>query len=81
MEDLSLIILSPEETLVDTRTGSVTLPGGLAPFTVLPGHAPIISSLTEGNIAYPSGDGEKKVHISSGFVEVIENKVIVSVEP
>ena len=80
MEELSLIILSPEETLEDTRTGSVTLPGGYAPFTVLPGHAPIISSLTEGDIVYTTEEGEKTLHISSGFVEVIDNKVIAAVE-
>ena len=80
MDGLKLIVLSPEETLVDTSVSSVSLPGTLAPFTVLPGHAPIISSLEEGDIAYVCEEGEMSVHISSGFVEVLDNKVIATVE-
>ena len=58
----------------------VTLPGTAGRFTVLPGHAPIISSLTEGDIEYLEGEKRLSVHIRSGFVEVQGDTVSACVE-
>ena len=45
---------------------------------VLKDHAPIVSSLVEGEIVF--GGSEGIVHIKSGFVEVVDNQVIACVE-
>ena len=76
-----LDIISPERTLVHESVISVELPGTLGRFEVLKDHAPLISSLVEGNIVYKI-DGEKdgKITISSGFVEVCDNHVTACVE-
>ena len=42
---LMVTVISPEETLYSGAAEAVFLPGGVAPFEVLPGHAPIISTL------------------------------------
>ena len=80
MADIRLLILSPEETLLDMAVDAVTLPGSLSPFEVLPDHAPILSSLDRGVITWRCGQEEGQVEIASGFVEVKDNQVIAAVE-
>lgn len=75
-----LNIASPEEQLSRRMVGQVTLPGTAGRFTVLAGHAPLISSLEEGDIEFKAGESREKVHIKSGFVEVLEDTVSVCVE-
>ena len=77
---IGLHILSPEGTLLRTEVSQVTLPGMLAPFTVLPGHAPLVSALVAGNIRYVEDGTEKFLPVREGFVEVRENQVIACVE-
>ena len=77
---IALHIVSPEGTLVETEVSAVTLPGSLAPFEVLKDHAPLISSLDQGDIVYVDESGEQRLPIASGFVEVRDNQVDVCVE-
>ena len=77
---IALHILSPEGTLLDAPVELVSLPGIVSPFTVLPGHAALISSLEKGDIVYVSEEGEQRLPIASGFVEVRDNKVEACVE-
>ena len=74
---IHLDIISPEGTLVCEEVKRVELPGAKGRFVVLKDHAPIVSSLVEGDIVYDGGS----VHIKSGFVEVIDNHVTACVEP
>ena len=78
---MHLRIISPIKPLFEGEVERVLLPGTKAPFVVLRGHAPLISSLTEGRIVYttPSGD-EGSLMISGGFVEVKENNIVVCTE-
>ena len=78
--DIRLHIVSPEGTLVETEVSAVTLPGSLAPFEVLKDHAPLISSLDQGDIVYVNENGEQRLPIASGFAEVLDNQVEVCVE-
>lgn len=80
MADIRLLIISPEETLLDMAVDAVTLPGTVSPFEVLPGHAPIISSLERGFITWRAGAEEGQVGIASGFVEVKDNQVVAAIE-
>lgn len=75
---MTLEILSPEKTLFSGEVQRVTLPGAAGEFTVLPHHAPIISSLTAGRVRYlPTGGAEQSVDIAGGFVEVNADRVSV----
>ncbi len=80
MDSIQLHILSPEGTLVQTAVSLVTLPGLLSPFTVLPGHAPIVTALEKGNIRYVSEGKEELLPVRDGFAKVQDNKVTVCVE-
>ena len=80
MDSIKLHILSPEGTLVDAAVSLVTLPGTLSPFTVLPGHAAIITSLEKGVVRYVSDGKEQFIEIRDGFAKVQDNVVTVCVE-
>lgn len=75
-----LDVISPERTLVHAAVEAVELPGTKGRFEVLRDHAPLISSLEKGVIAYRNGESTDKVAISSGFVEVNDNHVVACVE-
>ncbi len=78
---MMLEILSPEQKLFSGEVESVTLPGTLGEFTVLKRHAPLISSLNQGEIKYRLKNGEEqRVAIRNGFVEVLKNHVSVCIE-
>ncbi|MCE2615425.1 MAG: F0F1 ATP synthase subunit epsilon [Phocaeicola sp.] len=77
---LKLTIATPEGILYDGVVDSVKLPGTKSAFTVLPLHAPIISSLDEGTVTYTNGEDSKDVIIKGGFVQVKNNEVSVCVE-
>ena len=77
---ISLTILAPEEMLFDGSVERVKVPGERGEFTILPLHAPIISSLAPGYIKYYTGEEESKIHIRGGFVEVLKDKVTICIE-
>ena len=87
-----LEIVSPEATLFAGEVTSVTVPGINGEFQMLKDHAPIVSLLQEGNVqidgnvsideAYESkfstdANGKTILPISSGTIEIKDNKVIV----
>ena len=73
MKELHLSIVSPEKEIFDGEVNSVTLPGAMGSFTILPQHAPIVSSLKEGKLSYVTDDNQ------GGFVEMSDGKVSVCV--
>lgn len=80
MDNIHLIIYSPERVILEKMVSKVSLPGSLGPFMVLKDHAPLISSLEEGRIIFVSGSQQENVDIKSGFVEVVDNRVTVCAE-
>ena len=77
---MTLTVLTPEKTLLETRVSKVSLPGSKGSFMVLRNHAPVISSLTEGELVYMSENKEERIHILAGFVEVNDNRITVCAE-
>ena len=78
MEKLHLNIVSPEKELFDGEVSSVKLPGALGAFTILPEHAPIVSSLTKGTVTYVA-EKEYELEINGGFIEMSSGVVSVCV--
>jgi F-type H+-transporting ATPase subunit epsilon len=79
-DHISLVILTPEKMLLEKQVSSVSMPGTKGRFMVLKDHAPLISSLEEGEVCYDSSEGGDSLYVRSGFVEVIRNKVTVCAE-
>ena len=77
---LTLRIVSPERIVFTGEVDSVLVPGTVGPFEILNNHAPIISTLVEGKVAYSVKGDTKELHIGGGFVEVKKNLVSLCVE-
>ena len=76
MKELHLSIVSPEKSIFDGDVKIVTLPGTVGSFTILPGHAPIVSSLQAGTLSYTTMEGEERtIDIQGGFVELSDGTV------
>lgn len=79
-KELHIVIVSPEKTIFNGMAESVTVPGALGRFTVLPQHAPIISSLSKGNVEYTTQGKKQSYEITGGFIEVNNNEVSICIE-
>ena len=77
---MQLEILSPEKTLFTGEVDSVIFPGSQGKFQILNNHAPIISSLSLGNIDYKINSKTNQVEIKRGIVEVLKNKISALIE-
>ena len=74
---LTVRILTPEGTLFEGAAEAVFLPGMKGAFEVLPGHAPLISTLDRGEIVLRP---EKRFPILRGEVPVLADEITVCVE-
>ncbi|HZH54885.1 MAG TPA: ATP synthase F1 subunit epsilon [Sphingobacteriaceae bacterium] len=77
---MTLKIITPDKSVMDGEVTSVTVPGTAGSFEVLVNHAPIVSSLDEGNVIIRTGNNEEVIRITGGVVEVINNQVTVLAE-
>lgn len=77
---MQLEILTPEKTFYRGEVDSITLPGETGSFQILNNHAPLISSLKKGMLAFSVGKKESEMEITDGFVEVNQNKVTVLID-
>ena len=76
MKELHLSLVSPEKSIFDGDVKIVTLPGTVGSFSILPGHAPIVSSLQAGTLSYTTMEGEERtIDIQGGFVELSDGTV------
>lgn len=78
---MNLEIVTPDKKVFSGEIKLIQVPGTNGKFEVLRNHAPIISTLSEGEIKIISPDGEKTFYnIQGGVIEVRDNKVIVLAE-
>lgn len=81
MRTITLNILSTEKELFYGEVSSVTLPGKLGLFTILPHHAPLLSSLVSGNIVYIKDNGEEtSIPIKGGLVEFDKTMIVAYID-
>ncbi len=79
-DKLQLTIVSPEKQLFQGEVKRVTVPGIKGSFSILPNHAPIISTLAKGKLAYIPMSGEEQIlDIEGGVVELNDNNISVCV--
>ena len=73
-------LVSPERLLMAVDAEMVTLPGGDGDFGVLPGHAPLISTLRPGVIEVQTGGRSEDIFVRGGFAEVANDRLTVLAE-
>lgn len=75
-----LEIVTPEKRVVDTSAEEVQIPGKNGYIGVLPGHAPLITELSVGEITYRENSMEQRLAVAWGFAEVLPDKVTILAE-
>ena len=74
-------LVSPEHLLLSAPVEMVVVPGSEGDFGVLPGHAPMISTVRTGVIAtYAGGAVDKRIFVAGGFAEVTGERCTVLAE-
>ena len=78
---MNLEIITPEKQVFSGEVTSVKFPGTTGEFEILNNHAPIISTLSEGEIrVITSGNNTERFSINGGVIEMQNNKIIVLAE-
>ena len=64
-------LVTPERMALSEDVAQVVVPGVEGEFTVLPGHAPVISALRPGviEVALPDA-GKRRIFVKGGFAEI-----------
>lgn len=74
-------LVSPERLLVSRPVDMVVVPGGEGDFGVLPGHAPLISTVRPGVIEIFEGSVvSDRIFVAGGFAEVTAERCTVLAE-
>ncbi|MBA3887625.1 MAG: F0F1 ATP synthase subunit epsilon [Acidobacteria bacterium] len=74
---LELQIVTPDRMIVQERVDEVQIPGVEGYFGVLPGHTPLLASLTVGELWYRKGQEKTYLAIALGFAEVLPERVTI----
>lgn len=74
---IHLTVVTPERKLVDRQVDEVILPGSEGYLGVLPGHAPLLTSLKVGQISYRQEGQVHQLAVAWGFAEVLPDRVSV----
>ncbi|GAA4780948.1 hypothetical protein GCM10023231_05260 [Olivibacter ginsenosidimutans] len=78
---MELNIITPDQSVFNGTATSVTVPGCAGSFEILKDHAPIISTLEDGNVIIRSHNkAVETIRIKGGVVEVLNNKITVLAE-
>jgi F-type H+-transporting ATPase subunit epsilon len=73
-------LVSPERILMSEDVEQVLVPGGDGDFTVLTGHAPLISTLRAGVLDVTGAGGRRQLFVKGGFAEVEADRLTILAE-
>jgi F-type H+-transporting ATPase subunit epsilon len=79
-EKMKLEIVTPYSKVLDMEVDEVTATGKIGEFGVLPGHAPFLTSLKIGELAYKNNGVTEHMALNWGYFEIQDDKIIVLVE-
>jgi F-type H+-transporting ATPase subunit epsilon len=74
---LRVVVVTPEQTALDTMADFVALPLFDGELGVAPGHAPMIGRLGYGELRIGHRPGAEALYIDGGFAQVADNVVSV----
>jgi F-type H+-transporting ATPase subunit epsilon len=77
MSTLTLSVVAPDKSVVETEASSVVAPGTEGYFGVQPGHVPMVAALKPGLIEYMKDNQRHYVYIGGGFAQVSPTLVTV----
>ena len=74
---LTLEVVTPEKKVLSEVVDEVILPGREGYLGVLPGHAPLLTSLRIGSVEYRQGATKGYIALAWGFAEVLPDRVTI----
>lgn len=75
MAEMTVTVVTPEETVVETTASSVVLPLFDGEVGLMPKHAPMIGRLGYGEMRITTDEGKQSFYVDGGFVQVADNEV------
>ena len=79
-DTIQLEIVTPERQVVQDTVAEVQIPGKNGYLGILPGHAPLITELSVGEISYRINGYSHYLAVAWGFAEVLPTKVTILAE-
>ncbi|MBZ5599767.1 MAG: F0F1 ATP synthase subunit epsilon [Acidobacteriia bacterium] len=79
-DTFQLEIVTPDKMVVRDAADEMQLPGKKGYLGILPGHAPLITELSVGEIIYSANGYTHHLAVAWGFAEVLPDKVTVLAE-
>lgn len=71
------VVTGERAILTETDADMVIVPGSEGTLGVLPSHAPLITTLTAGELRIKKGTTEQSIVVFGGFAEITPNKVVI----
>jgi F-type H+-transporting ATPase subunit epsilon len=72
---IELQIVTPDRLIVNEQVDEVQIPGTEGYLGVLPGHTPLLTALSIGEMWYRKGQEKTHLSIAGGFAEVLPDRV------
>jgi F-type H+-transporting ATPase subunit epsilon len=79
-DTFQLEIVTPERMMVKDSADEIQIPGSDGFLGVLPGHAPLITELSAGELSYRKGANTYRFAVAWGFAEVLPDRVTILAE-
>nr|HEV7953545.1 ATP synthase F1 subunit epsilon [Candidatus Acidoferrales bacterium] len=79
-QSLKLEVVTPERRVVSSPAVEVQLPGLDGYLGILPGHAPLLATMGDGELSYRDGTTVHYAVVFGGYTEVLAERVIVLAE-
>jgi F-type H+-transporting ATPase subunit epsilon len=79
-ESLTLEVVTPERRVIRSSAVEVQLPGLDGYLGILPGHAPLLATMGDGELSYREGSTTHYAVVLGGYTEVLAERVIVLAE-
>jgi F-type H+-transporting ATPase subunit epsilon len=79
-ESFQFELVSPERLLLSGAVDQVVVPGSEGYFTVLKGHAPLMSTLRPGVVEVSRGEGDLRIFVRGGFADVTSDGLTILAE-
>jgi F-type H+-transporting ATPase subunit epsilon len=79
-DSIALEIVTPERRVVRANAVEVQVPAQDGFLGILPGHAPLLSAMGQGELSYRDGHATHYVAVFGGYIEILAGRVIVLAE-
>ncbi len=79
-DSMQFDLVSPERSLASLRVSAVLIPGAEGDMTIMPDHAPLITTLRPGLVRAEGPGGTTEYVVTSGFAEIRADSLSVLAE-